>query len=151
MFATLLIAAACLVVLPGLYLVGRRGALGGVFLPLVLFWDKGKRSLDLAARTDIGRYLADQPEPARAYLVSKDFTHADREFEFLAPGYLVADLTPEQVSGDIERAGDPTLLILTREQEPLLAQLQALYPGGVLESHAGNAPGEVAFYSFELP
>src|SRR5262245_58380498 len=52
MAPTLLIAAACLVVvLPGLYLVGRRGALGGVLLPLVLFWDKGKRSLDLAVRS----------------------------------------------------------------------------------------------------
>jgi hypothetical protein len=102
-------------------------------------------------RTSIGRYLASMPSSTRAYLVSTDFTFQDREFDFLAPGSLFANLTPDQVGTDLERVGSPSLIILTREQAPLLSHLEQLYPGGTLETHAGNSPGEVAFYSFELP
>jgi dolichyl-phosphate-mannose-protein mannosyltransferase len=102
-------------------------------------------------RTTIGRYLADLPPTTHAYLVSNDYTYTDREFEFLAPGYLVRNLSPDEVTGDLQRVGEPTLLILTREQEPLRAKLETLYPGGTLLEHPGNMADEVAFYSFQLP
>ena len=103
------------------------------------------------SRTRIGRYLADQPPSASGYLISRDMGFSDREFEFLAPGRLVADLKPEQIKGDIRRVGEPTLLILTAEQGELMQTLPGMFPGGSAETHPGNAPGEVAFYVFRLP
>jgi hypothetical protein len=109
---------------------------------------KGKYA---TARTSIGRYMMEQPASTRGYLISNDMRFHDREFAFLAPGRLVADLTPEQARGDIERVGTPTLLILTREQSELLTTLQQLYPGGSAETIPGNSPDEVALYVFRLP
>ncbi len=102
-------------------------------------------------RTRIARYLADQPSSTRAYMVSKDLTYKDREFRFLAPGYLFANLTPEQAEGEFAFVGTPTLLILTPEQHALLQQLQQKFPDGLAETHIGNTPTEIAFYVFRLP
>lgn len=99
-------------------------------------------------RTRIGRYLADQPKEARAYLVSNDFGYHDREFDFLAPGRLVANLVPAQLDSPIPQIGSPTLLIVTPEQTGLIQQLQEQYVGGPIP---GNSPGEIAFYAFRLP
>jgi hypothetical protein len=103
------------------------------------------------ARTRIGRYLADQPPEARAYLVSTIYMFQDREFEFLAPGRLVANLTPEQIDGAISPAGAPTMLILTPESDALVSQVRRRFPGVAAEQHMGNTPGEVAFYVLRMP
>jgi 4-amino-4-deoxy-L-arabinose transferase-like glycosyltransferase len=103
------------------------------------------------ARTRIARYLDEQPDSARAYLISKDFNYRDREFEFLVPGKLVASLTPEQLKPEIESVGTPTLLIVTPEQEPQVQGLRQLFPDGTTETHLGNSPNEIAFYVFRLP
>ena len=103
------------------------------------------------ARTDIGRYLMDQPASTSGYLVSQDMGFRDREFEFLAPGRLVSDLKPEQITRDIPRVGRPTVLILTQEQSKLMETLPRIFSGGTAEIHAGNSPDEVAFYVFRLP
>jgi hypothetical protein len=102
-------------------------------------------------RTRIGRYLADQPSSTLAYLVSGDFTYADREFDFLAPGRLVANLTPEQAQEEIPPLADTTLLILTPEQRDLFEQLEREYQGELAETVIGNSPDEIAFYVFGLP
>jgi hypothetical protein len=101
--------------------------------------------------TSIGRYLADQPPDTRAYLVSTGYLYHDREFRFLAPGRLVASLTPERAENDIAALSRPTLVILTREQRTLLAHLQQDFPNGQAETHVGNTPSEVAFYVFRIP
>ena len=101
--------------------------------------------------TRISRYLADQPPSTRAYLISANYTPKVREFEFLIPDRLVANLTPEEVDSDIPRIGAPTLLIITEEQRELVPQLQQIFPNGSAETHAGNSPTEVAFYVFRLP
>ena len=75
----------------------------------------------------------------------------DREFEFLAPGRLAGDLAPEQAEADLARAGDPTLVILTPEQDGLLQRLRQRFPGASAETHSGNTPDEVAFYVLRLP
>jgi hypothetical protein len=103
------------------------------------------------ARTRIARYLADQPDLAKAYLVSNDFNYRDREFEFLVPGRLIASLTPEQMETEIQPVGAPTLLVMTPEQGPQLQRLQQLFPNGTTETHIGNSPNEIAFYVFRLP
>jgi 4-amino-4-deoxy-L-arabinose transferase-like glycosyltransferase len=103
------------------------------------------------ARARIARYLADQPDATTAYLVSNDFDYRDREFEFLAPGRLVASLTPEQMETEIQPGDMPTLLIVSAEQAPQVQRLQQLFPNGTAERHAGNSPDEVAFYVFRLP
>lgn len=103
-------------------------------------------------RTRIGRYLADQPIAARAYLVTGlGWGDRDEEFRFLAPGRLVGTLTPDQVQASLPRPGTPTLLVLTSDQADLAAQLPQLFTGGVLETGPGNSPGEIAFYAFRLP
>jgi 4-amino-4-deoxy-L-arabinose transferase-like glycosyltransferase len=99
-------------------------------------------------RTRIGRYVADQPASARAYLVSNDFTYHDREFNFLIPGRLVANLTPQQAEASIAPVGSPTLLIVTPENTDLVKKLEQRYAGGPI---GGNTPGEIAFYVFHLP
>jgi Dolichyl-phosphate-mannose-protein mannosyltransferase len=102
--------------------------------------------------TRIARYVADQPPATRAYLVSTSgWTIHTRELEFLIPGRFVADLPPDQVKPGIARVGSPTLFILTSEQTALANELPQLYPGGRLTTEAGNTPGEVAFYAFQLP
>jgi hypothetical protein len=101
--------------------------------------------------TRIGRYLMNQPASTSGYLVSDNLGFNIRELEFLAPGRLVADLKPEQVNGDIERLGTPTLLILTPDVSELVDTLPEIFPGGTAETHPGNAPNEVAFYVFRLP
>jgi hypothetical protein len=103
------------------------------------------------ARTLIARYLDDQPPSAPAYLVSQGFNYKDREFEFLVPGRLVASLTPEQVESDILPNGQPALLIITPEQVDLMQRLQQIFPNGLVETHLGNSPNEIAFYVFRLP
>jgi 4-amino-4-deoxy-L-arabinose transferase-like glycosyltransferase len=103
------------------------------------------------ARTRIARYLADQPDSAKAYLISNDFGFQDREFDFLAPGRLVANLTPEQMETAIQQVGEPTLIIVTSEQGAQVQRLQQLFPNGYTETHIGNSPNEIAFYVFRLP
>jgi 4-amino-4-deoxy-L-arabinose transferase-like glycosyltransferase len=102
------------------------------------------------SRTRIARYVEAQPTVEAFYLVSNEFRFDDREFEFLVPGRLTGDLTPEQVVDANLRAA-PTSLILTREQNSVLHRLQQQYPGGSVERHAGNDPNEVAFYVFRRP
>jgi hypothetical protein len=100
------------------------------------------------ARTRIARYMAEQGPSARAYMVSNDFNYQDREFQFLIPGQLVGNLTPEQAIAAIPRTGKPTFLILTTEQADLAAQLENRYPGGPV---GGNVPNEIAFYALRIP
>jgi hypothetical protein len=100
------------------------------------------------ARTRIARFMQAQPATARAYLVSNDFNYQDREFDFLIPGRLVGNLTPEQATASIAPAGKPTFLILTDEQSGLATQLEKRYPGGPLP---GNGPNEIAFYALRIP
>jgi hypothetical protein len=102
-------------------------------------------------RTRIARYLVEQPDSTKAYLVSTDFGYRDREFEFLGPGRLVGNLAPQQVMPGIAPVGTPTLLILTAEQSELVQQLPSLFPSGSAEIHTGNSPNEIAFYVFRLP
>lgn len=109
------------------------------------------KSTYATARTRIARYLANQPDSAKAYLVSTDFGYRDREFDFLVPGRLVASLAPEQMDSEIQPVGEPTLLIVTPEQEPQVQRLQQIFPNGSTETHVGNSPNEIAFYVFRLP
>jgi 4-amino-4-deoxy-L-arabinose transferase-like glycosyltransferase len=102
------------------------------------------------SRTFMARYLADQPPTTRAYLVSEGFGYQDREFDFFAPGRLVANLTPEQVESKISSAGTPTLVIVTPERADILQQLQKHFPSGSVETHTGNSPNEIVFYVFRL-
>lgn len=103
-------------------------------------------------RTRIGRYMEDQSPGAKAYLVtSSDWTYRDREFEFLIPGRLVANLAPDQISANIPRVGTPTILMLTAEQTTLAQALPNLIPGGEMVKGPGNSPGEIAFYAYRLP
>jgi hypothetical protein len=104
-------------------------------------------------RTRIGRFLATQSPETRAYLVTsvEGVTYHDREFNFLIPGKLVANLTPDQLKPDIPRVGSPTMLILTGEEQPVAEQLPRLIPGGILTPGSGNSAGEVSFYIFQLP
>jgi 4-amino-4-deoxy-L-arabinose transferase-like glycosyltransferase len=103
------------------------------------------------ARTRIARYLDDQPDIARAYLVSTNFGYRDREFDFLVPGRLVASLTPDQIGAEIQPVGTPTLLIVTTEHSLEVQRLQQLFPNGSTETQTGNSPNEIAFYVFRLP
>ena len=102
------------------------------------------------ARTYIGRYLADQPASTKAYLVSNDFNFKDREFEFLAPGRLVASIPPDQLDDNLPLP-DGSIVILTAEQGPLVQMLQQLFANVFVETHAGNSPNEVAFYVVRMP
>jgi hypothetical protein len=102
-------------------------------------------------RTRIGRYLADQPPSLQAYLVSSNFTFQDREFEFLAPQRLIANLTPEQLNDHTTPLDPSKLIIVTPEQGSALALLQQRFPAGTVEPHAGNPPDEIAFYVFRIP
>jgi len=101
--------------------------------------------------TDISRFMDAQSAPARGYLVSNNFNYLQREFEFLAPGRIVGNLTPDQVEADIPPAGTPTFLLITTDHSDLIAYLQQRYSGGSLQTIPGNSPGEIAFYAFELP
>ena len=102
------------------------------------------------ARTFIGRYLAELPASEHAYLVSNDFNYKDREFEFLAPGRLVASIPPDQLGNNLPLPYG-SILIVTPEQQPAIQMLQQLYPNIFVETHAGNSPGEVAFYAVRMP
>jgi hypothetical protein len=103
------------------------------------------------ALTRSARYMLEQPATAKAYVVSSVWTYRIREFEFLVPQRVVADLPPDQVQSQIPRIGTPTLLILTPEQAPVIEALQLFYPKGRLQSGSGNYPGEIPFYVFRLP
>ncbi len=100
------------------------------------------------SRVRIAHYLAEQPPTARAYLVSEGFTYADREFRFLVPGQIIANITPEEAEQPLAPAGSPTLLIITSEQQELAQRLAGKYAGGPI---VGNTPSEVAFYVYQLP
>jgi len=101
-------------------------------------------------RTRIGRYLASQPSSIEAYLISSDFTYQDREFEFLAPERLTANVTSQQFDGNTTFLDQSKLIILTPEQNNLVNRLKQLFPNGSLETHIGNVPDEVAFYVFRI-
>lgn len=96
-------------------------------------------------RTQIARYLAELPPTARAYLISNDFKSTDREFEFLAPGRFVADLTPDQLGETIAPAGSPTLVILAPDSAAMLPELQRRFAGAPVEPHT-DATNAVVFY-----
>lgn len=100
--------------------------------------------------TRIARYLDVQSPSTRCYLVSSKFTYTVRELRFLVPGRCVADLTPEEITGNLPLVGSPTLVILTGEEGAVFQRLGQLYPAGTSETHRGNAPDEVAFYVFRL-
>ncbi len=109
------------------------------------------KSSNATPRTFIARYLADQPLSTQAHLVSTYFGYKDREFEFLAPGHLVDNLTPEEVERANLPQGSTKMLILSSEQQGVVEQLQKLYPGLMVETHKGNTPSEIAFYIVRLP
>ncbi|HSJ90161.1 MAG TPA: hypothetical protein VK909_23315 [Anaerolineales bacterium] len=98
------------------------------------------------ARTHIGRYLADLPAYEHAYLISNEYNYKDREFEFLAPGRLIASIPPDQLDDNLPLPDGSTMIILTAEQVQLVQVLQQLLPNALFETHAGNSPNEVAFY-----
>jgi 4-amino-4-deoxy-L-arabinose transferase-like glycosyltransferase len=99
----------------------------------------------------IGRYLADQPSSTQAYLVSADLNYQEREFDFLARGRLITNLIPEQAEQEIATLDGTTLVIVTPEQNELLAHLEQQYQGETVKAIMGNSPDEVAFYVFQLP
>ncbi len=104
--------------------------------------------------TSIPRYLAEQPPSARAYLVSADVSCHDPEFEFLAPGRLVANLPLDQIDGgDIVPVGSPTLLVVPADGgvREHVQRLRQHFPGQSAETHIGNGPNDVSFYVFRLP
>ncbi|MCS6844411.1 MAG: glycosyltransferase family 39 protein [Caldilineales bacterium] len=104
-------------------------------------------------RTRIGRYLADLPPGAAAYLVSTEYHYLDREFEFLAPGRLAASLPPEDVRAGALPADPnrPTVVVITAELADLLTALQAQFPAGRVQPWPDNDPGSVGFYTFTVP
>ena len=103
------------------------------------------------ARTYIGRYLADQPASTRAYLISTNYNYQDREFEFLAPGRLVANIPPEQIEANTPLSGEAKIIILAADQAQLLGPLQQRFPNATVETHMGNAPNEIVFYAIRIP
>ncbi|MEP7290762.1 MAG: hypothetical protein ABI835_03215, partial [Chloroflexota bacterium] len=100
--------------------------------------------------TLISRYLADQPPSMRAYLVSDGLNYRAREFEFLVPGRLSGNLTPQEVEA-FTPADSPTLLLMTAEQRDLFDQLKQRYPEQPAQAGRGNSPGEIGYYVFQLP
>jgi len=70
----------------------------------------------------------------------------NREIEFLAPGALLGDLDPATVERSDFRPTAP--LVFSADRAPLAQHIQHRFPEGRLEAHAGNSPGEVAFYLF---
>ena len=104
-----------------------------------------------AGRTRIARYLMDQPDSTKAYLLSTAYNYQDPEFQFLVPGRLVANLAPEQIQDAIPPVGERTLLIIGAEQAALMDELQTRFPGALIEPQPGNSPNEVAFYVLPLP
>ena len=104
-----------------------------------------------AGHTRIARYLADQPDSTKAYLLSTAYNYQDPEFQFLAPGKLVANIAPEQIQAEIRPVGQRTLLIISAEQAALMDELQKRFPGVLIEPQAGNSPNEVVFYVLQLP
>jgi 4-amino-4-deoxy-L-arabinose transferase-like glycosyltransferase len=109
------------------------------------------KSTYAAGRTRIARYLADQPDSTKAYLLSTAYNYRDPEFQFLVPERLIANLTPEQISDEIPPLGERTLLIISVEQAALTEELQQRFPTALIEPHIGNSPNEVVFYSLQLP
>jgi hypothetical protein len=104
-------------------------------------------------RTRIGRLLAEAPHQTRAYIVADPYRYIDREFEFLAPGRLLGDLSEEQVrSGAIplDSAG-PTLIVVTPNHAALVDVLRLRYPAGSATAQPDNDPGSLGFYVFTVP
>jgi hypothetical protein len=102
--------------------------------------------------TRFARYMLEQPSSARGYILSTvGWNHRMREFDYLIPGRLVDDVTPEQVRAGLQPVGSPTLLILTPEQTELLEELPQLYPGGSLSTLPYNSPDSVGFHVYQLP
>lgn len=143
--------------------LGRAGSLARPLVPAaillclivvgVLNWNTyvELRGSYAAGRTRIARYLADQPDSTKAYLLSTAYSYRDPEFEFLVPGRFVANIAPEQISNEIQPVGERTLLIISAEQAALMDELQQRFPGTLIEPHIGNSPNEVVFYVLELP
>ena len=102
-------------------------------------------------RTRIARYLAEGPATTPVYIVSNEVRWNDREFEFLVPGRIAGDLSPGDVESHRMPSGHAAMLILTREQAPLLQRLADRYRDGSVEAHSGNDASDVAFYVFRLP
>lgn len=102
--------------------------------------------------TRAARYMMSLPPSTRAYVVSgSGWTFRLREFEFLVPGRMLADLTPAQVQAGVRSVGSPTLLILSPDQAALVPLLPTLYPGGTLTTGPDNDPHQVAFYAYQIP
>ncbi len=101
------------------------------------------------SRAHLARYLAGRPG-LRAYSVAAPYWWArDREFRFLAPGQLIGDLDSEQVAQG--RFDASATLVLSPSLASLVPALRSRFPDAVIESHPGNAPGEVAFFVFRPP
>jgi hypothetical protein len=102
-------------------------------------------------RTYIARYMKEQPPDTQAHLVSSFFGYKDREFEFLIPGRLVDNLTPDQVEGGALPPNSTRMLIVSPEIKEVVDRLKEIYPEAVVETHLGNAPDDIAFYVVHLP
>jgi hypothetical protein len=103
-------------------------------------------------RARIGRFLSGQPSSTRAYLVTSwDWTVEDRIFRFLAPDTFVTKLSPDEVHSAVMPIGQPTIFILTPDQTSLLEPLGERFPAGMIDTVAGNSPGEVGFHAFIIP
>ncbi len=101
------------------------------------------------SRAHLARYLAGRPG-LRAYSVAAPYWWArDREFRFLAPGQLIGDLDSEEVAQG--RFDASATLVLSPSRASLVSALRSRFPDAVIESHPGNAPGEVAFFVFRPP
>lgn len=97
----------------------------------------------------LARYLAARPG-LHAYSVAAPYWWAlSREFRFLAPGQLIGDLDPARVAQGQFETSVP--VVLSPSQASLVPTLRSRFPDAVVESHPGNAPGEVAFFVFRRP
>jgi hypothetical protein len=143
-------------------LLSRRSRLLGWFVPGVALaiaftltglanWTWYAKSFEswATSRALLARYLAGRPG-LHAYSVAAPYWWArDREFRFLAPGQLIGDLDSEQVAQG--RFDASATLVLSPTLASLVPALRSRFPDAVIESHPGNAPGEVAFFVFRPP
>jgi 4-amino-4-deoxy-L-arabinose transferase-like glycosyltransferase len=118
----------------------------------VLNWNAyvASQATNATPRARIARYLTSQPLSVPTYLISNEFQHGDREFAFLAPNHLAANIPTNHAVDQIAALGGPTLVILSADQALLAGQLRELFPSGTLEAHQGDADS-IAFYAFHLP
>jgi hypothetical protein len=102
-------------------------------------------------RTFIARYLAELPPTGQFHLVSSGFKITDREFEFLAPGRMVDNLSVEQAEEALATNDSSCVMVFSPEEKDIVVRLQEQFPKAVFETHSGNSPDQVAFYVVHLP